>query len=236
MDMCFFCLHCALNMTEEVTAHKSACRETRRVGFFRRRRFFASRFTKRRPLRLTRRQSHHELLAKKRRQNTQRQLKAIAHIAVRVRAGDDDAGRLEDEQHDGRVARAQDEPRENGRLVGAQGVVPLVQRVEVDVYGLGEAHVADDVLDRVQVVPHEAEQPCFSEHAHNVVHGALGHLAAERARDDELARGKQERSDLGVVDAERDGGEALLVVDGVGHALRDALEVDLGRVGAQVHG
>ena len=88
--------------------------------------------------------------------------------------------------------------------------------VDVDAEVAREAHVAHNVLDRVHVVADEAEDAQVLEHAHDAAHGADGHLAADGARDDELARGEEERGGLWAVDADRDGGELAAVVDGVG--------------------
>ena len=75
-----------------------------------------------------------------------------------------------------------------------------------------EAHVAHNVLDNMPVVAHKAEECERLELDDNAAHRAHGHLPAHGPGHDELARGKEQRCCLWVVDADRNCRKLALVV------------------------
>ena len=75
-----------------------------------------------------------------------------------------------------------------------------------------EAHVAHNVLDNMPVVAHKAEECERLELDDNAPHRAHGHLSAHGPGHDELARGKEQRCCLWVVDADRNCRKLALVV------------------------
>ena len=165
-----------------------------------------------------------------------RVLKPVDNIRIVPRARDHNPRRLKHEEHDRRALRAHDEPRENRRLVRAERALLGIQPLDVDAHVAREPHVAHNVLDRVEVVAHKAENVQALQHFDDAAHGADGHLPTNRTRDDELARGEEQRRRARVVDADRDGREFAAVVDGVREAAPNEREVDAREVRVQVHG
>ena len=111
----------------------------------------------------------------------------------------------------------------------------LVEAFDVYRHDVADVHIAHNVLDDVIRVRYVEVRENALQHVHGAADRGDCHLFAGRAGDDELARGKEQRRGLGLVDADRDGCEALLVVRAVGDAPRYHVEVDLFGVGFDVN-
>ena len=105
---------------------------------------------------------------------------------------DDSAPRAEQQEDDGALWRAKHEPGEDGRLECRDGLVHVVQAVDVNPVAAPEAGVRDEVLDidraDLELAPHNV----FSEHVGYAVRREVRAEEGLCPCNDELPAGKQQ--------------------------------------------
>jgi len=153
-------------------------------------------------------------------------MEATHNIVVFARTSDYNTSRLEYQKHYGRVVGPEDQSRKYARLVCAARAILRVQFLYVNGVQIRDPDVAHYVLDRVVLERHVQIRKHVFQHVDSASNSSHSNLFARRPCDHQLARRKEQRRRLGLVDADGDGSKAFLVVTTVGYTARNHIEIN----------
>jgi len=173
---------------------------------------------------------------KKRLERPYNVVEAAHYVVIFARASNNNASRLENEEYNGRIVWAKDQAGKYTRLVCAAGAVLRVQLLYVDCLQVRDSDVAHYILYNMVFEGHVEIRKHVFQHVDSAANSRHGNLLARRARDHQLARGKEQGRGFGLIDADRNGSKSFLVIATIGNAARNHFKVDFVSVGLDMDG